>query len=137
MQNYLIAEKAGAVRVVKGRLGGKWLETVGIMRDDVFLVVAKTGEITYTRQENAVERTDELVKFARKHKLKLLQVKYVGSGPFLEIPSAYLAKAGFQPDEPLLAFYDSGVLTLRQSNSGIPDWSYRAAVEYTGCPALS
>jgi hypothetical protein len=102
------------IRIITGRLGGKWLAELGFALGDVLIVASAHGEITYQRQENGVERTRELVKFARENRLKLIQVKKVGYGLFIEIPSSCLKKSGIAPNETLVAIYENGILKLQR-----------------------
>ena len=102
-----------AVRIIKGRLGGKWLGQLGFMPDDVLMVDAIPGAITYRLQENGIARTLELVRFARLHKCQLIQVQRKG-GLFIELPPSFLKRAGFAPDETLLALYEPGLLQLQR-----------------------
>ena len=102
------------VRVITGRLGGKWLEDLGFALDDVLTVAASCGVITYERQENGIQRTLELVKFARENKLRLIQVKQQGNKLFIEIPPSCLKKANIAPNEMLYAIFENGALKLQR-----------------------
>ena len=101
----------------KGRMGGNWIAKLGYNYGDVLTVHAHSGEIVYQFHENGVERTLELVKFARKNKLKLIQVKKNGGSPFIEIPETSRKKAGFTPDERLCAIFEDGLLKLQPADS--------------------
>jgi len=105
---------ANTVAIVAGRLGGKWLRELGFVRDDVLLVSAVPGMITYQRQENGVAWTMELVKFARQNKFRLLQVQKKGHEPFIEIPRSCLKTAGVMPDEPMFVIYEHNTLKLQR-----------------------
>jgi len=107
---------ANTVRIITGRLGGQWLTKLCFTPGDVLTVSATPGVITYQLQENGVERTLELVKFARKHKLRLIQVIKLGHSPFIEIPRSSLKKAGLAPDEMLYAIYEPGLLKLQRTD---------------------
>jgi len=104
---------ANTVRIITGRLGGKWLTTLGFRKDDVLTVDTAPGIITYQRHENGIARTVELVKFARQNKLKLIQVKMKGHELFIEIPKTCLKQAGIAPDETLYAIYTPDLLQLQ------------------------
>jgi len=106
---------ANAVKIITGRLGGKWLETLGFIPGDVLTVAASPGAITYQVQHNGIARTLELVKFARENKLRLIQVLKQGKWPYIEIPRSALKKAGLAADEPLFAIYEPGLLILQKS----------------------
>ena len=95
-------------------MGGKWLNGLGFVLGDVLMVAASPGVITYKLEGNAVERTLELVKFAREYKCRLVQVKRDGSQLCIEIPPSCLKRAGFATDETLLALYEPGLLKLQR-----------------------
>jgi len=110
---------ANTVRIITGRLGGQWLKKLGFTPGDVLMVDTSPGVITYRLQENGVARTLELVKFARAHKLRLIQVLTRGHGPFIEIPRSCLKRAGLMPDETLYAICEPdkpGTLKLQRSD---------------------
>lgn len=104
------------VRIINGRLGGRWLGRLGFTFGEVLTVDASPGVITYQLHENGIERTLELVKFARKNKLRLVQVINNAGDPFIEIPRSYLKKAGLTLNEKLYAIYESGLLKLQKSD---------------------
>ena len=104
----------GALKIIKGRLGGKWIEKLDFTPGDVLMVSATSGVITYQYQENGIERTAELVRFARQNKLRLVQFRKQGHDYFIEIPSSCLKKSGIAPDEPTVVFYQPGILTLKK-----------------------
>ena len=101
----------------KGRMGGNWIRELGYNYGDVLTVHAHSGEIVYQFHENGIARTLELVKFARRNKLKLIQVRKNGGLPFIEIPETSRQKAGFMPGERLCATFEDGVLKLQPLNS--------------------
>jgi hypothetical protein len=108
----------GAVKLVNSHLVGQWLADSGFLPDEVLTVASEPGSIICKLQENGRERTAELVKFARKMKLKLIQVqkiKYSNSIiHYFNIPSSCLEKAGFSPDDALLAVYEYGFIKLQK-----------------------
>ena len=103
-----------AVRIITGRLGGKWLEKLGFAPGDVLTVAAAPGVITYHYQKNGLERARELVKFARANRMRLIQVQKKGPAAFIEIPESCLKRAGIAPDETLIALYQPGQLQLQR-----------------------
>jgi len=109
-----VSVPANTVRIITGRLGGKWLESLGILPGDVLIVAASPGIITYQLQEDGVARTLELVKFAREYKLVLMQVIKVGRYSYIKIPRSCLKKSGLTLDEPLCAIYKPGMLKLQR-----------------------
>ena len=117
-----------AVTLVTSHVLGTWLTELGFTRDAVLTIAAEPGLITCTLQENDLEsiktRTTELVKYARQNKLNLIQVqktkykKRISRGEsvyhFFDIPQSCLEKAGFSPNEMLLAFYEPGLIKLQK-----------------------
>lgn len=104
-------------RIVTARLFGQWLEEWGFVPESVITVDSADGLITCRLQENGRERTHELVKYARKNKLNLLQVtaqKDNSDFPRFEIPSSRFEKAGLNPDGFFLATGEYGRITLQQ-----------------------
>jgi len=105
---------SGAAKVVLSHLCGKWLIALGFTIGACFTLDAQPGLITCQLQENAVARTLELVKFARKNKLKLLQVENIKRVPHIFVPPSCLDKAEFTQNDALLAAYDYGHISLRK-----------------------
>ena len=105
---------ANTVRIVTGRLGGKWLERLDYTPGEVLTISAAPGLITYERQENGIARTLELVRFARANKLWLIQVQTNGGQLFIKIPNSCFKRANISPEEPLFAIYEHGLLKLQK-----------------------
>lgn len=103
-----------AAKVVLSHFCGKWLVALGFTIGACFTLDAQPGLITCQLQENAVARTLELVKFARKNKLKLLQVENIKRVPHIFVPPSCLDKAEFTQNDALLAAYDYGHISLRK-----------------------
>jgi len=99
---------ANTVKVVTGRLGGQWLEKLGFTPGDVLTVAVSPGVVTYQRHDNGIARTLELVKFARKNKLRLMQVIKHGSDVYIKMPRSCFKQAGLTTDETLFAIYEPG-----------------------------
>lgn len=99
---------------------GKWLAESGFVPDAVVTVASVPNLITCALCVNGIERAAELVKYARKNKLKLLQVqkeKYKhGVIQWIDIPPECLSKARFDTNDLLLATYEYGFITLRKPN---------------------
>ena len=109
------------------RVAGKWLAKSGFVPDEVLTVNAIPGCITCELQPNGVERTAELVKYARANKLQLVQVRKQthklrnppykhGAIQWFDIPHTCLENAGFITGEPLIATYKYGSITLQKPN---------------------
>ena len=103
---------------------GVWLGQIGFLAGDVFTIDALPGLITCTLHQNGVQRTTELVKHARQHKLTLMQVqsfRYLkrvsrepGQYQWFDIPQNCMQKAGFTPGETLIASYKHGIIKLQK-----------------------
>jgi len=109
----------GQVKVITaGRLSGKWLFEYGFTPEEVLTVAAQPGRITCQLEPNGVERTAELVKHARANALNLMQVRRVPDSrvviPLIEIQPSRFIKAGFTPDDTLLATYEHGRIQLEK-----------------------
>ena len=106
------------VKLVNSHLVGQWLADSGFLPDEVLTVASEPGLITCKLQENGRGRTAELVRFARENKLKLLQVQRVNYSRsfilYFDIPASSLEKAGFSPDDTLLATYEHGLIKLQK-----------------------
>ena len=103
--------------VVNARLFGRWLETFGFMSGEVLTINSEPGLITCTLQENGHERVPELVKYARKNSLNLVQLKSMQDNncvPMFKIPLSRLEKAGFLPDDVFHAVCDYGRIQLQK-----------------------
>ena len=105
-------------KLTTARVIGKWLSEPGFVPDSVLTVDSSPGLITCQLHENGVERTAELVKYARKNKLQLLQVqkrKYKrGVIQWIDIPHQCLEKAGFAPSDLFIAVYEHGTIKLQK-----------------------
>jgi len=109
----------GSVKLVTSHVIGQWLVEAGFVSDAVLTVDAQPGIITCTLQENGLEKTAELVKYARANKLKLLQVQYAKYNrssvlQWIDLPQSSLDSAGFAPDDALLATYEYGFIQLQK-----------------------
>jgi len=109
----------GLVKIIRfGRISGKWLLEYGFEPEAVLTVTSVPGLITCRLQENGIKRTAELVKHARLNDLSLIQVRRVSDSwvimPLIEIPLSRFAKAGFAPDDALLATYEHGRIQLEK-----------------------
>ena len=109
----------GQVKVVTaGRLSGKWLFEYGFDPEEVLTVAAEPGCITCQLEPNGIERTAELVKYARANDMNLIQVRRVADSqvviPLIEIQPSRFTKAGFAPEDTLLATYEHGRIRLEK-----------------------
>jgi len=103
------------IKIVTSRLFGKWLAGLGFVPGSVLTVDSSPGLITCQLHENGQARTHELVNYARKNKLNLIQVtaqKDNNDYPQFVIPLSRFEKAGLANDENFLATYDYGLIKL-------------------------
>ena len=89
----------------------------GFTPDEVLTVDAQPGRIICQIQPNGIERTAELVKYARANALHLIQVRDSDARsviPLIEIQPSRFAMAGFTPDDALLATYEHGRIVIEK-----------------------
>ena len=108
---------SGNVKLVTHRIFGSWLNDFGFIPEAVLTVASNPGVITCTLQENGVERTHKLVKYAWKNKLNLTQVQTMRDNnhlPIFEIQPSRMEKAGFASTDLLLASCKYGLIQIRK-----------------------
>jgi hypothetical protein len=102
----------------KLNLTGEWLSELGFIPDVLLTAYSEKGCITFTLQNEGIEKYKELVRFARKNKMKLLQVStMIACGkriPRIEITDVCLYNAGINAYEPLLAFCKHSLIKLQK-----------------------
>jgi hypothetical protein len=98
-----IKEKRSACHMAKVRLTGPCLSAAGFEKDTLVLARPEQGKLTLTLQDEGIKRYSDLVKFARKHKLKLLQVAAVSNRgkpvPHIGLTGSVLSAAGLEMDD--------------------------------------
>jgi len=103
------------VKIVTKRIVGHWLEELGFVTNSILTVDSSPGLITCKLEENGHARVHQLVKYARKNKLNLLQVtaqKDNNYAPHFVIPISRFEKAGFTPEDSFFATYDHGIIKI-------------------------
>ena len=103
-----------SAKIVVNPVAGTWLADVGFDKAAVFTMASAPGLLTCTLQENALERTAELVKYARANKLTLLQVSQANHKLRFFIPPLCMERAGFTPGDQLIATYRHGLIQLQK-----------------------
>jgi len=93
---------------LKIRLSGIWLSRLGFGHGRLLTADAKPGSVTFTLQEKGVEHYKELSIYARKNKMRLLQVKGAADEWQFEIGGSFLETTGFCIDDVYLAAYEFG-----------------------------
>jgi len=105
------------IRIVNAKIYGRWLEDLGFLTGEVMTIDSEPGLITCTFIENGLERVEEIVKYARKKRMKLVRLKTskdVSFTPMFEIPPSCLEKAGFSPDDTFHAVCEYGRIQLQK-----------------------
>lgn len=103
-----------SAKIVVNPVAGTWLAGVGFDKSAVFTLATAPGLLTCTLQENGLERTAELVKYARANKLTLLQVSQSNHKPHFGIPPLCIDRAGFTSGDQLIATYRHGFIQLQK-----------------------
>ena len=96
-------------RVTLGRLS-----EFGFTVNAVLTAEAAPGAVVLTLREDGLENYAELVRFARRNKMQILQVRKDGGGSFVELPSYLLSRAGFVPGNIFELFAEFGCIQLRE-----------------------
>jgi len=101
---------------LKIRLSGIWLSRLGFIHGALVTADAKPGSVTFSLQEKGVESYKELTMYARKNRMRLLQVKGYANIWHFEIDGPFLETTGFCIDDAYLAAYDYGVIRVVRCN---------------------
>jgi len=111
-----VREKGSGIRVAKINLRSEWLYGTGFTKNRLVIASYKPGVITLKLQNENIKQYSELVKYARKHNAKLLQVsEYPNHGkpvPYISVSGSFLYNAGFFKGNVYLAFYEYGLIRL-------------------------
>ena len=107
-------ERTGAVEP-KIYIFGDWLNDIGFSTDTLVTVAAEQDCITLTAHNKEIIYS-EIVKYARKHKMRLIQVgvRQHTTFPLINAKGAYIAKSGFGLDDIFAAYYEYGVIKLQK-----------------------
>jgi hypothetical protein len=105
----------------KVQLYGGWLLEYGFHCRSLMTILTEPGLITLQRRDGSIETYKELVRFARQHKMNLLEVKEKASKgekcPCIIVTGPCLGKAGFNLGDELLATCEDGLIKLQKLNS--------------------
>ena len=95
-------------------LHGDWMNEIGFAPDTLVTVAAAPDCITFTACEKAVVYSD-VVRFARKNKMKLTQVATTSYGqPLINMKGSHIDRAGFACDDMIAACYAYGEIKLQK-----------------------
>ena len=100
------------------RLCGVWLPELGFAPDAVVTAAAVSGSVVLKLHDTNMEQYSDLVRYARKNKLELLQVRQISSGdrqyPYITLMGVFADKAGFVPGDTLAAYCEHGQINLQR-----------------------
>ena len=91
---------------------GTWLTELGFVQDALATISSEPGIMTFKLQDNDVEYR-ALVKYARKNRMQLLQVKKM-SDPAIEVEGMCVEKSGFEVDDICSVHYEHGLIRLEK-----------------------
>jgi len=95
-------------------LHGDWMNEIGFTPDTLVTVAAEQGCMTFTAHNKEIIYS-EIVKYARKHKMKLIQVATTTYGqPLINTRGSRIDRAGFAIDDMIAAYYEYGVIKLQK-----------------------
>ena len=94
---------------------GDWLNEIGFSSDTLVTVAAAPDCITLTAHNKEIIYS-EIVKYARRHKMRLIQVgvRQHTTFPLINAKGAYIEKAGFGLDDIFAAYYEYGIIKLQK-----------------------
>jgi hypothetical protein len=96
---------------------GDWLDGRGFKRDTLVTVDTKPGCITLTARGDLIVYSD-VVKLARKNRLKLIQVSFKEGHPLISIQGSCAADAGFEIGGLFVCDYEPGIIKLQKPEPG-------------------
>jgi len=92
---------------------GEWLADIGFASDTLITVASEPGCITFTAHNKAVIYS-EIVKYARKNKMQLVQVSTKESTPLITLTGNRITNAGFSLGDIFAAEYEYGSIKLQK-----------------------
>ena len=98
--------------IPKIRLSGKWLTPLGFVLDAIATAHADPGLVTVTLQKDVQYK--ELVRTARKNRLKILQIRPEAGQPHMGITGSFVDTAGFGLGDMLTADCSHGLIKLQK-----------------------
>jgi hypothetical protein len=111
-----VTDKRTGKTMPKIRLTGEWLPGFGFAPDTLLTAAIDSGSITFKLHDENIGKYGELVRYSRKNKLKLLQVRQSPSRgkmfPYIMITGSFLDKSGFLIGDTLVANCEHGFIKL-------------------------
>jgi len=105
------------------RLEGEWLAEFGFVPDSLLTAEAGDGCIVFKLWDEGIEKYKDLVRYARQHKMKLIQVKATKSAygklfPHIDVYGSWLDRTGFGLGEKIFALPEQGLIKLQKPDFG-------------------
>jgi len=95
-------------------LHGDWMNEIGFTPDTLVTAAAEHGCITFSAHSKEIIYS-EIVKHARKHKMKLIQVATTTYGqPLINMKGSCINRAGFACEDMIAAHYENGAIKLQK-----------------------
>ena len=92
---------------------GNWLSDIGFTPYTLVTAASELGCITFTAHDKAVVYS-EVVKFARQHKMRLIEVVTKNGIPLINVGGSIVDRADFGLDDIFAADYEYGVIKLQK-----------------------
>jgi len=92
---------------------GNWLNDIGFTPDTLMTVATEPGCITFTAHDKPIIY-QEIVKYARKHKMQLIQVSTHIGVTLIKFGTKRVVDAGFSFGDIFLAEYEHGIIRLKK-----------------------
>jgi hypothetical protein len=92
---------------------GDWLNSIGFTLGTLVTAAAEPNRITFAAHDMAVVYSD-IVRIARRNKLRLLQVSEKGGLPLINFKGEHVDRAGFALGDILAADYEHGMIKLQK-----------------------
>jgi hypothetical protein len=94
-------------------LSGGWLDDIGFATGTLVTVKSEPGHITFTAHNYTVVY-NEIVKFARQNKMRLIQVSKQKGLPVINISGSFIEDAGFNAGDTYAATYGTDSIKLQK-----------------------
>jgi len=92
---------------------GDWLTDIGFASDTLMTVASEPGCITFIAYDKAIIYS-EIVKYARKNKMQLIQVSTKEGAPLITLTGNRITNAGFSLGDIFAAEYEYGSIKLQK-----------------------
>lgn len=100
------------------RLGGDWLTEIGFEKDVLVTVFSEPDSILFQLHDEGIKKYSALVKYAREHKMRLIQVSEISDRnkriPHMTLTGSCLEYADFGMDDVFVVSYEYGRIKLKK-----------------------